>query len=542
MSELNPIANWPLTDDARDSAGAHHGRASGVTFENGAARFEGNGRIDIDAPPPGRASFTIALWTRVPHDLWDSAGDLVSRYDPVKRNGFALSIKDNPAGCVSVPNVRNAEFWIDAASEPQWQNCGRPGNTSVISALQAHNNHLYAASHETADGRGHVYRHGGGDAWHDCGAPDERHCIYSLASAHGKLYASTCFDSLAGSLFENCDWNTTSGAGVYFLDDSGDWIDCGQPWGDTPGRINLFTIGGELYAGNIYMPQVMRYDGDKQWTTIATLDVAITSAGALGGGILTAPKALKPAYFPDHQHRHVDGDTVQRIDAAYNVAPAGFGLNAKVYAFTRHAGQIFAGTWPRGATYRTEDNCKTWINAGGCGCDMLEGEIKGEIMAMASHHGQLYVGTLPLAEVYRYDGDHAWTKINRLDFAPGAPIRRIWSMAEHDGKLFCGTLPGGEVHAMSVGAGVSDSHALDGQWHHLTAVRDERELRLYIDGQRVAANAADELNLDGGDLRIGSGPYDHFTGELRDVRLYGAALDVEAVQSIADTRPVGPRL
>lgn len=535
------LGHWPLDRDAADiSSHQRHGEAQGVTFNDEGATFTGRAaRIVIPhSPALGDRPFTWSLWVKSPSDAWDSVGDLVSQYDAQRRTGFGLSVKTNTAGNSNTPNVRNAQFWLDAGSEPAWRRCGRPGNSHMVYAMQVHGGHLYAAVHETnIDRRGHVFRYEADEQWTDCGAPDERHGVHSLASVGGQLFASTVCDDLEGSLYNVRDWNLTTGASIYRYE-HGDWIDCGNPYGDPPGRISLYNFGDQLFAGNMHHPQIFRYDGDQQWTMVARPNMALISAAAIDGYIYTAAKQLKPQFYPDHKKPKQRGMNVLRFDRDFNVEPVGEGLGGQAYAFTTYHGELIAGTWPRGSTYRSPGGANDWIDAGACGCAELEGAVKGEIMAMATYHGKLYVGTLPLAEVYRYDGDHQWTAMARLDFTPDAPIRRVWSMAEFDGQLFCGTLPGGEVHALRAGFGISSHDALGGGWHHVAAVRDSNTIRLYLDAKLVAEAPADPLDLTCDQpLQLGRGPSKSLTGVLRDVRLYDQPLDPTQITGLAKQTP-----
>ena len=117
-----------------------------------------------------------------------------------------------------------------------------------------------------------------------------------------------------------------------------------------------------------------------------------------------------------------------------------------------------------------------WISTGRLG------EEK-ETMPLLVYNGKMYGGTLPLAEVYRYDNPD-WTKVGRVDFTPDVRYRRAWTMAVFQGRLFVGTLPSGHIKSIEFGRNVTYDHALPAGWVHLTAVRAEDELRLYVDGKK----------------------------------------------------------
>ena len=157
-------------------------------------------------------------------------------------------------------------------------------------------------------------------------------------------------------------------------------------------------------------------------------------------------------------------------------------------------------------------------------------------MGMAVYNGKLYAGTLPFADVYRYDGGQTWTTTGRLDHTPDVRYRRAWSMAVFDGKLFCGVLPSGHVLSLEAGKSVTYDRSLPAGWHHLTAVKDEKRLRLYVDGRKVSESGkfdAEQFDLDTErPLSIGFGQHDYFNGKMKDVRLYNRALSRGEIKEI----------
>jgi hypothetical protein len=111
-------------------------------------------------------------------------------------------------------------------------------------------------------------------------------------------------------------------------------------------------------------------------------------------------------------------------------------------------------------------------------------------------------------------------------------------MAVFDGKLFCGVLPSGNVLSLDVGKGVSYDRALPSGWQHLTAVRRESQLQLFINGKLVSSTAEfDNARFripSGTALRIGFGQHDYFNGQMKDVRIYGRALERREIRRIAN--------
>ena len=106
-------------------------------------------------------------------------------------------------------------------------------------------------------------------------------------------------------------------------------------------------------------------------------------------------------------------------------------------------------------------------------------------------------------------------------------------MAEYQGRLFVGTLPSSRVLSIAAGANVTHDRSLSPGWHHVAAQRAGRELKLFVDGKKVATSAPFEpLQFDlssEAPLRIGFGPTDSFNGQLRDVKLWNRSLSEEDV-------------
>ena len=74
-------------------------------------------------------------------------------------------------------------------------------------------------------------------------------------------------------------------------------------------------------------------------------------------------------------------------------------------------------------------------------------------------------------------------------------------------------------------------------WKHVVAVREQDQLRLYLDGHQVAQSAsfaAGCYNLDtAAPFYIGFGSVDYFSGDMDEVRMYNRALTAEDVATLA---------
>jgi hypothetical protein len=97
----------------------------------------------------------------------------------------------------------------------------------------------------------------------------------------------------------------------------------------------------------------------------------------------------------------------------------------------------------------------------------------------------------------------------------------------------------GHVYAFETGGNVSYDRDLGHGWKHVAAVREAKQMSIFVDGQRVAQT---ELNQPAFDLtntepfRIGFGQTDYFHGKIRDVRLYSRASNEAEIQAIVRQR------
>jgi hypothetical protein len=180
-----------------------------------------------------------------------------------------------------------------------------------------------------------------------------------------------------------------------------------------------------------------------------------------------------------------------------------------------------------------------------------------EVVGLTVYNGGLYAGTIPRAELFRFDGPNSWTSIRRLfdppDFDAVKDVEdwsRASSLTVYRGSLYVSTATcyramigspradeiRGKVYSFTTGGDVSVDRDLGAGWKCVAVVRDRGTLRLYSDG-RLAASAAceaDKLNVSNEvPLQIGLGAQSHFRGKIREVRLYGRALDDDEIQSIA---------
>lgn len=486
---------WKLDGDAKDYSGAgRHGEDRGKYVEV----------PDHPSLGLGAGDFSIAARIFTGRDVDDVIGDIASKYDPVSRRGFNFGVQTNHV-TFSPANWRHLHFGVDSGRTGEWQDCGRPGNCIYAMGLAVHDGGLYAGTCEAgASESGHVYRYAGGTTWIDCGSPDKANSISSLAVHEGKLYVASSSYNLAGSSLP-VSANQNPGGRVFRYQGDRDWADCGR-LGESVSVSGMAVFRGKLHASSLYQPAgTFRYEGGSTWTP----------CGTPGGKRVEAMAVFNGALYGTGY----DGGEVYRYDGSAWTTVGRIPGMTQTYSLAVYGGKLYVSTWPEAKVFRL-DGDGNWTDCGRLGEEL-------ESMGMAVYNGALYAGTLPLAEVYRYDGGRTWTRTGRLDHTPGVRYRRAWSMAVYQGRLFCGTLPSGRVLSLEAGKSATHDRQLPPGWHTVAAVRQRSRLRLCLDGRTVAT-----ASLDGAwdvsntqPLKIGFGSQNYFQGKIRDLRLYGRALD-----------------
>ncbi|MFH1919202.1 MAG: LamG-like jellyroll fold domain-containing protein [Planctomycetota bacterium] len=527
--EADLLGHWRLVADCRDSSGqGNHGVNHGVTFDAAeGATFDGIADYvevpDSESLRLGAGDFSIAVWLHTEAELDDVLGDLLSKYDPATRTGINLSLMNYVGATSAQSNHRNLFFGIDAGMPPsEWTDCGRPGNSRMIWALSVFDGGLYAGTWEPGEGEaGHVYRYQGGHGWTDCGSPDLSNTVSALGEHEGKLYAGTSFYSGQGSA-QPVSSNKNPGGRVFRYQGGTEWTDCGKI-GDVCTVTGLVTFKGDLYATTCdsygcptRTAACYRYEGGKRWTFEG-------DPGARLGAFLVHNGGLYATMFGKQAFARYEGGAEW---TPLGAAPG----TGQTYSAVVYQGRISLGTWPNGTVFRF-DGPDQFTSLGRLGDEK-------EVMALAVYNGKLYGGTLPLGKVFRYDGAEGWTPTGQLDTTPDVLYRRVWSMAVYEGKLFAGTLPSGRVLSLEAGKCVSHDRALVPGWRHVAAVKQGGRLKLYVDAKCVAESSpfesADYDLSTPEPLRIGLGEHDHFNGKMKELRIYGRALDKTELVALSE--------
>ena len=165
-------AQWSLERDSLDSSGnglhlsgrdVHFGDQSTRRNNHPTASFDGRSGVltvaDDKRLDPGTGRFSISAWVHTNSSIDDVLGDVVSKFDPARRTGFELSIKNNVGVTNTSANYRHVHFGIDNAQvEKAWTDHGRPGNNMYVFSLLVHRGQLYAGTCEPGiNEAGHVY-------------------------------------------------------------------------------------------------------------------------------------------------------------------------------------------------------------------------------------------------------------------------------------------------------------------------------------------------------------------------------------------------
>jgi hypothetical protein len=537
------IGHWPLAGDLRDHSSLDHATRA-VDVELGqrgprgkpatAARFNGRSSL-LEVPDHSALKFdqgdlSLAAWLHTDERNADIVGNILSKFDTRRRTDLQLYVLTNDGvTSTATANSRQLSFGIDdGRSAGDWTDCGRPGNAVKVAALSVVNGDLYAGTLETsAQEKGHLWRYAGGQQWIDLGNPLGANVVHSVTEFEGRLYCGVGRYNCSGSALGET-LNTTPGGKVFCVDPGGTWGDCGHPGlagatlestptkgyasGKADDVFDLTVYRGELYCVSNHRRNVFKYEGVQNWKNIG-LDHRVLS--------------LK--VYRDKLYALINGGPVYCYEGGSQWTLCGCPKGStQTYGGIIYAGQLYVGTWPRGEVFRW-DGGQEWVPVGRLGQEQ-------EIMAMVLYNGKAYAGTLPLAEVYRYEESGQWTLLRRLDLTPDVRYRRVWSMATYQGQLFAGTLPTGRVWSLRAGAMVTWDRRLPGGWRHVAAVKDGRQLRLFLDGKEVADTSLQPgvYNLSNQEpLQIGFGAYEHFDGLMSDVRLYNRALSAEEMAVLA---------
>lgn len=528
--EAQLFAHYPLFTDVQDHSGnGHHGVNNGVTFTNHQkgplnALFDGRAsKITLPAGViPATGDFSLTVNIQVESATGDVPGDLVSYYDSETRRGVQLGLHSAHGVTSSQSHLRTVEFGLDHGSSPgDWTDHGRMGNAVLIYSMAVYDGALYVGTCEAGvEQSGRVFRYDG-KSWEDLGAPDRCNSVASLAVYDGNLYAGVGQYRLAGSALAESD-NPAPGGHVYRWDESGKWIDCGQ-LPDTVAINGMTVFQGHLYASSMYAPAgFYRYEGGTTWTECETPNGKRVEALGVFNGHLYATGYDEGAVY------RFDGTSWEHLGKLPEAT--------QTYGFTVYRGELYVSEWPNARVYRlreAEGASPKWELAGKLGEER-------ESMPLLVYNGQMYAGSLPTGEVYRFDGGQNWQKIARLDMTPDVTYRRVWSMAVYKGQMFAGTLPAGRVHSVSIGHVATHDTTLSAGWHHIAAVRQSGELKLYVDGKLSGTSTPFPADLDisnSSPVTIGFGPRDYFKGGMSDLRIYHSSISPELISKISAAKP-----
>lgn len=550
------LGYWKLRGDAKDSSGnGLDGVNHGVNLETG--EFDGKGAyveiLHSKALVLGQGDFSLSAWVWTSEEVNDVIGDVLTKFDPVKRRGFTLTINSSAGGYQAHGSDKHLLFGMDDGKDPVWEDHGHPNpKSNHASNTVVYRGHLYAAyfGSKSPEEGVHIYRFDGGKKWTHCGTVGDASTAGAGAMIVHKdeLYVGT----------GTYDWTRVKddeyGYGpshVYrYLGDS-NWEDCGTV-GDNRRINSMASFRGRLYAGaGNELSGLFVYEGGQKWALVKEMDTI----------------GSKPL-FPHAMCVH-DGVLYISCHPGYVITYDGkdWGFAGKptegnqVHDLEVHRGQLYAGTWPAGEIARYLGGEK-WENCGD------PGEDGTEVQSLITYNGKFYAGFIPRAEVSRFEERGKWTSLRRFYSPDGwtpVPVNtkggdhkipgyldarlewtRVTSMNSYQGRVFAtiGSCTSsvldapidvrGSVQSMEVGRCVSYDQDLGAGWHHLAAVRSGDQLHLYIDGKAAGSSKkfeAAEYDLSNEQsLLIGFGETDYFSGKIREVRLYGRALSGKEIE------------
>ncbi|MCG3148641.1 MAG: hypothetical protein PCFJNLEI_02086 [Verrucomicrobiae bacterium] len=527
------IAHWRLNADARDSVGALHAEAQTVAFQDGAAVFNG---VDSCVTVPdhpllqfGTRPFKLTAQVKLSAPPAIASGEVVSKFDAARRNGFSIRIGSSKPGYSSISDARNVHASIDDAKLGEWQDHGKPWLTNtLVSTLTVFRGDLYTGIADAMPGENTpaIFRFRGGTEWEYCGKLDvdpRTRSVMSMIVHAGALYVGTGNWNWDKSLQGNC-----GPTHVFRYEGGTRWHDCGE-FGTGKRVLSLASFDGKLYAGDD-RGMVHRMDDDGKWTWCGQLGQhdRVNAMMIFQGRLYGAPHGAIFRYDGGTEWTCVGG-LPDRRDGL-------FGEN-QTHTLQVYNSHLWAGMWPQGKVLRCEAPGR-WTDTG-----QLGGQYPiNEINDLAVYNGKLYAGVIPLAEVYRYETDGQWANIGRLvqNEAMDETSIRTWNrvpcLTVYRGRLFAGTSSchgdaaekphphAGRVYSIEAGRNVSFDDDLGSDWHEIAFERDATELRLSIDnklvGRSVAFTAGDYNLSNTQPLCFGVGPQSHLAGAIREVRLF----------------------
>ncbi|MEK7397948.1 MAG: LamG domain-containing protein, partial [Candidatus Poribacteria bacterium] len=540
--ESGLIGYWKLKGDCKDySEKGNHGINHGVNLNTG----EFNGRdsyVEVTNSPSlnfGTGDFSISAWVNTENDVDDVIGDVMSKYDPQNRKGWTLSINSSACGYNSHGNDKHVYFGIDNAKLSDWTDCGRPNEFSnYVNGLTVFDGKLYVGTSETKDEEGwcHVYRYEGGQKWTDCGRVGNQRTtgIGPVIVHNGNLYASTWTYDWTRTSTENYDF-----CHVYRYKGGKEWEDCGQPGSDK--RIMcIASYKGKLYVAGRESYKVYAYEGGKEWKLL----IEFPKDG---------PKRCAPHTMGIH-----DGKLYVGYPAVYSFDGDKWEFlgipveSTQTHSLEVYKGNFYAGTWPEGRAGMYKGG-EDWEDCGRLGKST-------EINALTVYNGKFYAGSIPYAEVYRYEGGKEWTLMRRFltsdvysvsNFEQDAKAwARLTALTIYQGKMFAGVgsctasiqdAPcdvRGKVFYIEAGKNVTYDNDLGAGWKHITAVKENNELKLYINGKlAVTSSNFEQKEYDVSTdrpLQIGSGEIDYFSGKISEVHIYNRALSNNEIGELSE--------
>lgn len=552
------VGYWKLKGDCLDYSGNNNnGINHGVDLSN--SIFDGKSSY-IEIPDNkllnfGTGDFTINVWIYTEKIVDDVIGDILSKYDPDRRNGITLTVNSGGGGGYqSIGTDRNVFFGIDnAQGGTEWEDCGRPGPGSnyVSNSLTVYQGKLYAAVANAIDEKdwAHVFRYEGGKEWTDLGRVGTAKTtgVFPMIVHNDSLYVAT----------STYDWTRVipgeiayDPGRVYRFEGINNWVDYGQP-GNHETFNGMASYKGKLFIGGGPRRKnlavfTQKENNNKEWIASKIFDQE-------------GPEQCYPHAMMIYNGKlYVGSPNVFSFDGndwTFEGTPI---ATTQIHSMTVHRGSLLAGTWPEGKVSKFLGN-KQWESIGKVGV------FSTEVLDLTVYNGKLYGSSLPMAEISRYDDNEGWTSLIRFynpeGWIPVPPVfkgenrpknnwwSRVTSMTVYNGKLYASTGNNttspedaptdgfrGKVFCMEAGKNASFDYDIGHGWKQITAVRRNGYLELFIDGKMVKKTTkfnSEKFDLNNNKpLKIGFGETDYFNGKISEVKIYNRALSYSEIEEI----------
>lgn len=545
------IGHWLAGFSGHDISGNNiHGQIAGDT--GSAARVltvPHSSALNIGTGP-----FTISAKVKRAPSTLRELGSIFSKFDKASRKGINVNLFSSSPGYCGQGSDAKVFAGIDSAAAGSWQDCGRPGPISLYSnAACGHDGDLFVGAAASASDHAAIYRYKGGQSWENVGTLGTaiEQCILTVVSHGGSLYAAT--STYNWYLYSQSV--TLANAAVFRRESNGQWTNLGSPVANCKRIIAMGTYNGKLLAifhkPDYSTSAIYSLGANDQWELIANSGHLFLGMGRAQGKLLIGSSPTGAVF-------RMTGTSGQDFFMNIGNPYGSTDINNQSHVTDAYDGKAVVGVWPSGKVggYNDPSIPSSYADFGGV-------PDATEINSVCEYNGKYYAGALPYGDVARLDAA-GWTRMVRFrdaafGFVPNStsglapsfvntPDRtRLTSLSTFGGKLFAtvGSLTGnagynsadcrGKVYSFEAGHALSYDRDIGLGWNTVTLRRSGTALDLFINGELSQSRSFTQpLDISNGEpLIIGNGPAGLLDGWLRDVKLWGEALDDPAIAAEA---------